>query len=331
VKTVLIVDDEQPFLLSLKDGLERHRDKFDIVLAGNGLEAAGVFAQRQVDLLVTDLKLPQMNGFELLAHVGRTHPRVPVIVMTAFGTPEMESRIFDLGALTYLEKPLSLPVLEQSIFDALESGARSFIHGITLATFLQLLHLEKKSCSLRVKSRDRQAELFIQRGELIDAEYDDLDGTAAALAVLGWEDAEIEMENVCRRRERQIDDKLEYLLMEAFRHKDEQGRPAAEPAVAAAKAPPPPLPTPSPSPEQLLVGGPLAAPLQTMQELLGKVLGPMAKIIFADALAEWLQKHKPAPGTLPQLAEILGREIGDPQRARAYKQLLVAHFKPGRR
>jgi len=117
-------------------------------------------------------------------------------------------------------------------------------------------------------------------------------------------------------------------LMEAFRHKDEQVRSGTDPVVPAAKASPPPS---TPSPEQLLAGGPLAAPLKTMQELLGKVLGPMAKIIFEDALAEWLQKHRPAPATLPQLAEILGREIGDPQRARAYKQLLVAHFKPGRR
>lgn len=328
MKTVLIVDDERPFLLSLKDGLERHSDKLDIVLAGNGLEAAGVFAQRQVDLLVTDLKLPQMNGFELLAHVGRTHPQVPVIVMTAFGTPEMESRISDLGALTYLEKPLSLPMLEQSIFSALESGARSFIHGITLAAFLQLLHLEKKSCSLRVKSRECQAELFIQRGELIDAEFGDLDGTAAALTILGWDDAEIEMENVCKRRERLIDDSLEYLLMEAFRHKDEQRRPAGETSQPKAKAAP--ISSPA-SAEQLLAGGPLAAPLASMQELLGKVLGPMAKIVFPEAVEEWLLKHKPIPTTLPQLADILCREIGDAQRARAYRQMLVAHFKPVRR
>jgi DNA-binding response OmpR family regulator len=330
VKTVLIVDDEQSFLLSLRDGLSRHRDRLDLVLAGNGLEAAGVLAQRPVDLLVTDLKLPLMDGFELLAHVSRSHPQIPVIVMTAFGTPEMESRIFGLGALTYLEKPLDLDVLEQSIFAALDAGARSIIRGITLAAFLQLVHLEKKSCSLRVRSHGRVAALFVQQGEVFDAEYDALRGTPAALEILAWEECEIEMENVCRRRERQIGERFEFLLMEACRLKDE-GKTSSPPRPVATAGSPSPPPSPGPSAETLLADPALKAPLATMQELLGKVLGPMARIVFRDALDEWGSKHKPAPSNLTQLVEILGREIGDPGCARSYRQLLATHFKPERR
>jgi CheY-like chemotaxis protein len=225
VKNILIVDDERSFLLSLKDGLRAHAQQLNVLLAGDGREAVEIMTQMPVDLLVTDLKLPVMDGFELLAHVSRTSANLPIIVMTAFGTPEMESRIFGLGALTYLEKPLDLAVLEKSIFDALETGVRSYLRGITLAAFLQLVQMEKKTCSLRVRCRGRVAYLFVHQGELIDAECGALRGKEAAFEAIGWEGTEIEMDGICRRKERKIEAKMEFLLMEAFRLKDEQGAP----------------------------------------------------------------------------------------------------------
>jgi hypothetical protein len=93
----------------------------------------------------------------------------------------------------------------------------------------------------------------------------------------------------------------------------------------------PPPAAAAPGADELLADATLAAPLATMQELLGKILGPMARIVFRDALDEWGQKHKPTPANLTQLVDIIGREIGDTARARAYRQLLTAHFKPERR
>lgn len=231
MKKVLIVDDEKSFLLSLKDGLRIHEQQLQVFLAGDGQEAVEILARTPMDLLVTDLKLPVMDGFELLAHVSRTTPNLPVIVMTAFGTPGMESRIFSMGALNYLEKPLDFALLEKSIFDALESGARSYIHGITLAAFLQLVQMEKKTCSLRVRCNGRVAYLYIHQGDLIDAECDEQRGIEAAFEAIGWDGTEIHMDSICRRKERKIEAKMEYLLMEAFRLKDEQGAPEPPPPV----------------------------------------------------------------------------------------------------
>ncbi|HEY5674083.1 MAG TPA: response regulator, partial [Malonomonas sp.] len=222
MKRVLIVDDEKSFLLSLKDGLSAHSNRYQVVTAGNGREAVELLRAQPIDLLVTDLKLPEMDGFELLAWVSRHKAQLPVIVMTAFGTPEIEARLATMDALQYLEKPLDLQMLQEGIDSGLEAGAKSYIRGITLATFLQLMSIEQKNCTLKVTAGGSTGYLYISRGELRDAEYNALCGEAAALEIVGWENAEIEMDGICRRQEAVINLSLEHILIEAFRRKDEQ-------------------------------------------------------------------------------------------------------------
>lgn len=224
LETVLIVDDEKTFLLSLKDGLKAHESKFRVLTAENGKEAISVLRALPVDLLVTDLKMPEMDGFELLAWTTREKPELPVIVMTAFGTAAIESRLAEIESLQYLEKPLALADLETAIFAAIKAKARSYIRGITLATFLQLMHMEKKSCTLKVSREDSSGYLFLKGGALFDAECGDLHGVEAAYEIMAWDDAEIEMDSHCRRQERGINIGLEHLLIDAFRRKDEKNR-----------------------------------------------------------------------------------------------------------
>jgi len=221
VKNVLVVDDEKSFLLSLKDGLDRYRDQFQVHYAENGCQAVKTLSEKAIDLLVTDLKMPEMDGFELLAWLSQNQPQLPVVVMSAFGTPEIEARLSQRDSLQFLHKPLDIETLESAINNGLNADKKCYIHGITLATFLQLIKAERKTCTLKIKSPYQIAYLYLQRGELIDAEVNGLTGTPAALDVLGWDDTEIEMNSVCEHREQEIDLPLEHLLMEAFRIKDE--------------------------------------------------------------------------------------------------------------
>ncbi len=222
MKSVLIVDDEKSFLLSLQDGLSPHGDNFEVLVAADGREAIDILRSRKIDLLVTDLKLPVLDGFEVLAWVSRHCQKMAVIVMTAFGTPEIESRLARMDSFQYLEKPLDLDMLEQSIFSALSAGSKSYIRGITLATFLQLVRVEQKNCTIKVSCEDRVGYIYLRRGELLDAETGDLQGEGAAYEIFSWEDAEIEMDAICRKQHASIDSTLEHVLMEAFRLKDER-------------------------------------------------------------------------------------------------------------
>jgi len=246
MKRVLIVDDEQSFLLSLRDGLKASRKNFQVLTAENGREAVAVLKTVPIDLLVTDLKMPVMDGFELLAWVSRQQPQLPVIVMTAFGTAEIETRLSKMSALQYLEKPLDLNMLRDAIYTGLQEEEKSYIRGITLATFLQLMAAEQKNCTLKVSSGGQSGHLFLRRGELLDAQYGELKGEAAALEIIAWENAEIEMDGVCRRQRQSIKRPMEHLLMEAFRLKDERAVQEQETAPVDAGEGQPAAPAPEP-------------------------------------------------------------------------------------
>ena len=117
---VLIVDDEETLLLTIADGLSIYDKHFHLLTATNGIDAVKLLKTLPViDLVMTDLSMPKMDGFELLAYIKRNYPRIPVIFMTAFGTPRIEQIVTRLGVFRYLEKPLDINTVAQNIFDAL--------------------------------------------------------------------------------------------------------------------------------------------------------------------------------------------------------------------
>jgi CheY-like chemotaxis protein len=119
VKHVLIVEDEKTVQLTLLDGLRKYEKEFRVLTAENGIIAKQVLDKLPVDLVVTDLKMPGMDGFELLSLIRREHPYTPVIVMTAFGNPELEKWLESVGIFAYLEKPIDFEELTNKILSAL--------------------------------------------------------------------------------------------------------------------------------------------------------------------------------------------------------------------
>ena len=223
MKNVLIVDDERPFLLSLTDGLAAYAKDFQVVTALNGKEAVKVLNSTAVDLVVTDLRMPKMDGFELLAHMSSSYPEIPVIVMTAYGTPEIEERLQEMGTFHYVEKPLDLNVLADRIFDALEAGlSPDHIHGISLVAFLQLLEMENKTCTLTVKSQGQEGHLYFVKGALMHAETGKVKGEEAALDIVTWDNVAMEIQYTCTVKKKSIGISLSEILMDGFRIKDEK-------------------------------------------------------------------------------------------------------------
>ena len=120
VREVLIVDDEEPLLLTIAEGLSIYKKFFNLLTATNGADAVKVLKSSPViDLVLTDLSMPKMDGFELLAYMNRNYPKIPVILMTAFGTPKIEEIVSSMGIFRYLEKPLDINIIADNIFAAL--------------------------------------------------------------------------------------------------------------------------------------------------------------------------------------------------------------------
>jgi DNA-binding NtrC family response regulator len=119
---VLIVDDEALFRWSIAETLRAHGR--DIVEAPDASAAIAVLADpaARPDAVLLDLKLPDSDDLSLLASVRRLAPGRPVILVTAFGTPEVMDEAIRLGAFTVLDKPFDLDAIDDVIERALNAA-----------------------------------------------------------------------------------------------------------------------------------------------------------------------------------------------------------------
>jgi len=116
---ILVVDDEPSMREML--AIMLFKEGFEVLVAESRAAAAKVFAQGTVDMVITDVKLPDGDGIEILRHVKAAAPQTVVIVMTAFGSTETAVAALKLGAHDYLVKPFDVEELKIVVRGALES------------------------------------------------------------------------------------------------------------------------------------------------------------------------------------------------------------------
>ncbi len=222
MKKVLIVDDTNVVRSFLKNKLKRFEDKFEVLTANNGQDAVRHIDSFNIDLVMTDLEMPVMDGFELLVYMNTKHPEIPMFVMTANGSPEVEKRINALGSIKYFEKPMDIDHLAECILEELDSGAKGQIQGIGLASFLQLVEVESKTCTLTVSAGGNTGALVCIKGELVNAKVNELKGLEAAYELISWDNASIEITNAVNNKEREFTHPLMSIIMEGLKRKDER-------------------------------------------------------------------------------------------------------------
>ncbi len=224
IKTVLLVDDDQEMLLALKGGFTRYRDSFGIQLAADGLQAVEKLKQSVISLVVTDLKMPGMDGFELLAHIMEHYPDIPVIIITGYSTPEMERLAREGGAVGYIAKPFLIENLARQIIARLSKESEGgTLHNVSSGMFLQLVEMEQKTCTIRLEDKltAKKGILFFQNGKLLDARANDLMGENAAYEIFSWDQVNLSIQNGCALKKKRIHSELQHLILEAARRKDE--------------------------------------------------------------------------------------------------------------
>ncbi len=232
MKKVLIVDDDESFLHSLIDGFKAYEDQFSIAMAGNGLEAIDVLKEQDISLVLTDLKMPEMDGFQLVAHLSSNYSDMPIIVMTAFGTPEMQENLREMGTFQYIEKPIDFDILVGKIIKELKKPSGGYITGVSLSSFLQLLELDKKNCTLTIHAADKEGIMYFRDGDLLDAKTQDIQGSEAAFTIVSWTNVSIEIENSCSVTEKNIKETLGFILLEGSRRKDENSATTSQGGVS---------------------------------------------------------------------------------------------------
>lgn len=112
-KRILVVDDEENARMALSKILTR--EGYDVTAAENGSEALNYLRERDVELIITDMNMPVMNGISFLRELNRTRPASNVIMITAYGEVESYLEAMNLGAFEYINKPVKIDELNKVI------------------------------------------------------------------------------------------------------------------------------------------------------------------------------------------------------------------------
>jgi len=219
VKKVLIADNDSVTCSMLKRVLMDFSGELEIVIAGNGKEASDIIGKDDISLVITELDMPVMDGFELLSYIHSNHSHIPVFVMTAFGTPEIKARIDVIGYAGYFEKPLNIESLTKHIFEEVNSEIEGRINGISLPSYLQIVEKERKTCTLLLTSGEKKGKLFFLNGELVSAETGILKNEDAASEIVGWNGTDVSIKNGCRKKKGAIKQSLKNILMEGLKNR----------------------------------------------------------------------------------------------------------------
>jgi two-component system response regulator FlrC len=110
---ILVVDDDRQMRLALTEAIKRLG--YEVILSDNGKDALEKLQKLNFSMIITDMKMPAMNGLELLKQVRKISCRMPVLIITAFGTVENAVDAMKEGAVDYLIKPFSFETITKAI------------------------------------------------------------------------------------------------------------------------------------------------------------------------------------------------------------------------
>ena len=166
--TLLIIDDDDVVRASLAAYLED--SGFSVLQAGNGQQGLQVFEEHQPDLVICDLRMPQMGGLELIRRISERAPQLPVIVVSGAGVMNDAVEALRLGAADYLIKPLEdLAVLEHSVRRALDRS-RLVLENQRYRDKLEAANRELEA-SLHLLQEDQNAGRQVQMNMLPESPW----------------------------------------------------------------------------------------------------------------------------------------------------------------
>jgi len=225
MKKVLIAEDDKILAMRLVKALEKHGDILDVIEVDNGKIAMDVLEKQRIALLVTDIQMPVVDGFVLLAHVNEHHPVTPCFVMTSMGVPEVKPKL-PRDLVQFFPKPFETDAFTRAVLDTVQRDIpRGVMHGISAASFCTMIEMEKKTCLFEVEpAGEERGMLYFDSGTLYDASFAGLKGEPAAIQILGYEKATFKFRHFPDKKiPRRINKSLWALIEEGVTSKAEFG------------------------------------------------------------------------------------------------------------
>jgi len=226
---ILLVDDDPDLLEVYRETFEILPSKPEIHTATSGARALAMLESDSYRLLISDLRMPKMDGLQLLSIVRRKFPELRTVVLTAVVDEQFRSRVYALGVDLYWHKPGSDPEMKQfleCLESLLERESEPGFRGVQSKSLVDLVQLEcisQSSSVLRITNGPFTGCIWVNSGELTDAETDGVRGEDAFLKILRWKAGNFEFLPAEPNRPRTIFKSYNALLLETAQAIDEFG------------------------------------------------------------------------------------------------------------
>jgi CheY-like chemotaxis protein len=224
---ILLVDDDPDLLQMYREILGQMPSHPEVRTASSGIRALAKIESEPFRLMVCDLRMPKMDGLQVLAIVRRKYPELRTVALTSVEDEHFRSRAYALGVDLFWNKPATeqevqmfVECLESLLEREPDTGFRG-MQSKSLVDIIQLECLSQSSSVLRITNGALTARIWILDGELIDAETDDLKGEEAFLRILCWRNGAFETLAPEPNRPRTIFKSHNALLLESAHALDE--------------------------------------------------------------------------------------------------------------
>lgn len=231
---ILVLDDDDDWLALCREqfaGLSSHPE---VLTCNNANRALALLETERIRLLISDLKMPRIDGLQMLAIVRRRFPAVRTVVLSGLEDEEYRSRAYALGVdLFWLKTEMhrNAQLFGECIESLLgqsdpenDTGFRG-LQSKSLMDIIQMECLSRSSTVLRITRGPLTAKLWILEGELVDAECEGATGEAAFHRLLGWKTGNFENLPAEPSRLRAIHKPVNALLLETAQSMDEIAQP----------------------------------------------------------------------------------------------------------
>ena len=228
-KTVLFVDDDQPFLEVLQPYMEQlSAGAWRVLSATDSSSALQALSTEHVDLAVLDVRMPVVDGVQLLQLINRKHPQLKKAVMSGFLDEECRAHAFNGGAELVLEKPHDLSgyqalhsALNELLHLPVEQGFRGMLRRVGIEDIIQMECLSRHSLILELTGRGQRGRIYIRSGAMIHAECGGTVGEAGLQKLLTITGGEFRHLPFAEPTKETLEGSWEFILLEAVRQRDE--------------------------------------------------------------------------------------------------------------
>lgn len=199
----------------------------EVRAANTGARALSLLESEQFNLLIVDLNLPKMDGLQVLTIARRKYPQLRLVVLTGIRDEQFRTRAYALGVDQYWVKPETdqeMGLFMESIDSLISREAQAGFRGVqskSLVDIIQLECLSQSSCLLKIINGAMEGKIYIQNGEVIDAEVPGVNAEPAFQRILSWKTGSFETLQLDSARVRTIFTSYQGLLLNTAQAIDE--------------------------------------------------------------------------------------------------------------